>query len=178
MTFDIIESVGVLHHMADPVTGLEKLLELLRTGGLINIGLYSKHARKSILAAQKYFHERGYTASRTDIRRAREETLALDKANPIYNMTKTSDFFSLSEFCDLAFHAQEVCYTLPEVAEILTRIGLQFIGFELTDTKVKQYYKQLHPEDTSLTNLSNWHEFEQQYPDTFIEMYTFWSQKA
>ncbi|MGO9989534.1 MAG: methyltransferase domain-containing protein, partial [Steroidobacteraceae bacterium] len=34
-TFDIIESVGVLHHLADPFTGWRTLLSLLRPGGFM-----------------------------------------------------------------------------------------------------------------------------------------------
>jgi len=175
--FDIIESVGVLHHMADPLKGLKILLELLRPCGLINIGLYSKLARRSIIATQKFFHERGYNASDDDLRKAREEILALDLSDPMYSITSTQDFYSLSEFCDLAFHAHEVCYTLPEVARILDRFNLRFIGFELSDPAIKLHYKKLYPEDKNLTNLSNWSAFEHRFPDTFTEMYTFWSQR-
>jgi Flp pilus assembly protein TadD len=40
-TFDLIESDGVLHHMADPWAGWRVLLSLLRPGGFMRIGLYS-----------------------------------------------------------------------------------------------------------------------------------------
>src|SRR5690606_20501618 len=39
--FDIIECVGVLHHMADPWAGWRKLLGCLKPAGLMYIGLYS-----------------------------------------------------------------------------------------------------------------------------------------
>ena len=39
--FDIVESSGVLHHMADPVAGWRVLTDCLKPGGLMNIGLYS-----------------------------------------------------------------------------------------------------------------------------------------
>ena len=40
--FDLIESDGVLHHLADPCAGWRVLLSLLRPGGLMCIGLYSE----------------------------------------------------------------------------------------------------------------------------------------
>ena len=43
--FDLIESVGVLHHLADPYAGWRVLLSLLRPGGFMRIGLYSEIAR-------------------------------------------------------------------------------------------------------------------------------------
>jgi len=176
--FDIIESVGVLHHMAEPLEGLSILLDLLRPSGLINIGLYSKLARRSIIATQKYFREKGYTTSHIDIRKAREDILALEHSNPMYSITSTQDFYSLSEFCDLAFHVQETSYTLLDVARILDQSRLNFIGFDLSDPSIKQHYRKFYPEDKDLTNLDNWNAFEQRFPDTFLEMYTFWSQKA
>src|SRR5207244_436635 len=38
-TFDLIESVGVLHHLADPLAGWKILLSLLRPGGFMMVGL-------------------------------------------------------------------------------------------------------------------------------------------
>jgi 2-polyprenyl-3-methyl-5-hydroxy-6-metoxy-1,4-benzoquinol methylase/Flp pilus assembly protein TadD len=39
--FDVIETVGVLHHLADPAAGWRVLLSLLRPHGLMLVGLYS-----------------------------------------------------------------------------------------------------------------------------------------
>ena len=44
--FDIIESVGVLHHMDDPMAGWKVLTDCLKPGGLMKIGLYSELARE------------------------------------------------------------------------------------------------------------------------------------
>ena len=46
--FDIIECVGVLHHMNDPFKGWSILTDCLVDGGLMNIGLYSRQARGQI----------------------------------------------------------------------------------------------------------------------------------
>src|SRR5690606_839498 len=43
--FDIIECVGVLHHMADPWAGWRKLVSRLKPSGLMYVGLYSATAR-------------------------------------------------------------------------------------------------------------------------------------
>ena len=44
-SFDVIDSCGVLHHMSDPFKGWRILLDLLRPGGLMHIGLYSEAGR-------------------------------------------------------------------------------------------------------------------------------------
>ena len=36
--FDIVESVGVLHHMNEPIVGWKKLKDCLKPGGLMKIG--------------------------------------------------------------------------------------------------------------------------------------------
>ena len=40
--FDIVESVGVLHHMDEPIVGWNKLKDYLKRSGLMKIGLYSE----------------------------------------------------------------------------------------------------------------------------------------
>ena len=45
--FDIVESVGVLHHMGNPMEGWKVLTDCLKPGGLMKIGLYSELARKN-----------------------------------------------------------------------------------------------------------------------------------
>ena len=44
--FDIVECIGVLHHMERPLDGLKVLLELLKPDGVLKLGLYSELARK------------------------------------------------------------------------------------------------------------------------------------
>ena len=51
--FDIIESSGVIHHMQNPLLGWKILTRLLKVGGLMNIGLYSKIARRNIFLIRK-----------------------------------------------------------------------------------------------------------------------------
>ena len=51
--FDIIESVGVLHHMDEPMAGWRVLTDLLKPSGLMKIGLYSELARQHIAEVRK-----------------------------------------------------------------------------------------------------------------------------
>ena len=65
--FDLIESVGVLHHLGDPLAGWRILVDLLRPGGLMRIGLYSEIARQPLRCGRSMIAEKGYTASAEDI---------------------------------------------------------------------------------------------------------------
>jgi 2-polyprenyl-3-methyl-5-hydroxy-6-metoxy-1,4-benzoquinol methylase len=64
--FDIIESIGVLHHMKEPMAGWRVLTDLLKTGGLMNIGLYSESARRHIVKARDDIALRGIGTSKSD----------------------------------------------------------------------------------------------------------------
>ena len=75
-SFDFIDVSGVLHHLGDPWQGWRALLSLLRPGGVMQVGLYSKLARQNVVAARALIAERGYRPIPEDIRRCREEILA------------------------------------------------------------------------------------------------------
>jgi 2-polyprenyl-3-methyl-5-hydroxy-6-metoxy-1,4-benzoquinol methylase len=67
-TFDVIEACGVLHHLDDPFAGWRVLLELLRPGGFMYLGLYSALGRKHIVNVRSLIAERGYRSSPDHIR--------------------------------------------------------------------------------------------------------------
>ncbi|SVE23291.1 uncharacterized protein METZ01_LOCUS476145, partial [marine metagenome] len=52
--FDVINCTGVLHHMADPITGWKILLSRLSPDGLMKIGLYSEYARRHVVDVRKW----------------------------------------------------------------------------------------------------------------------------
>ena len=113
--FDVIESVGVLHHMDDPLSGWKALVDILRIGGLMKIGLYSNVARQHIIEARGQIARKKYTGSSDDIRRYRGEILNADRQSDseIIKVLDSSDFYSLSACRDLLFHVQEHQFTLP-----------------------------------------------------------------
>ncbi len=173
--FDVIESCGVLHHLADPLAGWEVLLSLLRPGGCMRLGLYSRMARRNITRTRALILAKGYAPTVEDIRRCRQDLLAVQDSLE-GNTLLMSDFFSSSGCRDLLFNVQECCMTLVEIGAFLARHSLRFLGFDL-DAPVLEAYRRRFPEDASATDLARWHDFEAENPDTFIEMYQFWVQK-
>jgi len=172
-TFDVIDVSGVLHHMADPVAGLRVLLSLLRPGGFLRLGLYSRIARREISAARNYLAERGYGSGAEDIRRARQDILASGYGG----VAQSNDFFATSECRDLLFHVQEQQMTLPQIKAMLAEHGLRFIGFEFDPLTARRAAEALAANGESMADLDAWNEFEQRNPATFRGMYQFWSQK-
>lgn len=176
--FDVIESLGVIHHMRSPEKGLEALLGVLVPDGYLKLGLYSVAGRRHITACQNKLAEMGYKDNYSDMRQARAYILELEEDHPFRKIEAYNDFYSLSMFRDLLFHRQEHCFTLPEIKALLTKYNLDFKGFTdlgLQETALK--YAEMFPGDPERTNLDNWDVFEQEYPDTFTGMYKFWCHK-
>jgi SAM-dependent methyltransferase len=172
--FDIIESGGVLHHMYEPMAGWRVLVDLLKPGGLINIGLYSKLARHHIAEVRKEIAVLGLGTSQADIRKFRQSIAeSHDENNQL--LTTSSDFFSLSTLRDLIFHVQEHRFTLPQIKNSLDELGLKFCGFE-NEVAISNF-RELHGNEADIYDLELWHHYEERNPLAFAAMYQFWCQK-
>jgi 2-polyprenyl-3-methyl-5-hydroxy-6-metoxy-1,4-benzoquinol methylase len=174
--FDYIDACGVLHHLADPWEGWRTLLSLLRPGGAMLVGLYSRLARRAIVDARKLIAARGYRPIPEDIRRCREEIMAADEGSALKSVIQWNDFFAISECRDLLFHVHEQQTALREIKAFLAANSVQFSGFML-DAPTFQRFVTRFPEPAALTDLDRWEEFELQEPGTFAAMYQFWVQK-
>jgi SAM-dependent methyltransferase/tetratricopeptide (TPR) repeat protein len=172
-TFDVIDAGGVLHHMADPMHGWKVLLQLLRPGGVMHLGFYSKLGRRDVVAARAVIAERGYPSTADGIRACRRD-LSVSRARNVANFY---DFFSTSECRDLLFHVQEHQIAIPDIKAFVGENQLTFVGFEVP-AEVRQAYAARFPADRAMTDLDRWHEFETERPGTFVGMYRFWVRRA
>ena len=176
--FDVIEAVGVLHHLADPLVGWRTLLSLLHPGGFMRLGFYSEVARRNIARARAVIAEQGYKATTAnEIRECRQYLIGENRRFDFETITKSFDFFSTSACRDLLFHAQEHSMTLLCIEEFLQENNLTFLGFEI-DGAVLRAYRNRFPDDRFGTSLRQWQIFEYENPLTFFGMYEFWLQKA
>ncbi|MGO9045839.1 MAG: methyltransferase [Xanthobacteraceae bacterium] len=171
-TFDRIEAVGVLHHLADPKAGWRVLLGLLAPNGIMRVGLYSEAARRPIVEARAIVAERGYPSTAEGIRALRQ-TIIREKDEPRWkSLVQTVDFYSMSGCRDMFFNVMEHRLTIPDIKSFLDDEGLSFLGFEL-DPKVLEKFQQQNPEVDSLTDLDAWAAFEAANSQTFLNMYLF-----
>jgi 2-polyprenyl-3-methyl-5-hydroxy-6-metoxy-1,4-benzoquinol methylase len=174
--FDVIEAVGVLHHLAEPMAGWRILLSMLRPGGFMRIGLYSKLARQDIVAARLLIAKRGYRPSVEDVRRCRHALADLGNGAPLSKVVNWLDFFSTSRCRDLLFHAQEHQFTLPDIDAFLRANELEFLGFDLPVGALRNF-RQRFPNYGTMNDLALWHTFELENPSLFTSMYQFWIRK-
>lgn len=172
--FDIVESAGVLHHMNSPMDGWKVLVDCLKPGGLMKIGLYSESARQHIVKARHEIADANIGASHAEMRLFR--TKIIDSEDHHHKSIRTStDFYSMSELRDLLFHVQEHRFTIGMIGEFLSELGLKFCGFEAD--KIVEHFKLTNPQANDLYDLAKWQAYESSNPRAFAGMYQFWCQK-
>lgn len=171
--FDHIECCGVLHHMQDPAAGLKALVGQLKPGGKMKLALYSTLGRRRIKRAQDQIKSQGLSSSAEDIRAFRKQLIqdTIEGRND-FPLIRWKDFYSLSECRDLLFHEQEICFGLDEIQQLLEKTGLTFERMSV-DLPIQNDFQLQYPEPEQLSDLSCWHQYEQDNPDTFGGMYQF-----
>src|SRR5262249_34743518 len=152
----MIDCVGVLHHLADPVAGWRALLARLRPGGVMRIGLYSFAAREPVRDAWRYIKERGLEPTAADIRRFRQEVFAhlrREHALPLrfVSVAWLIDFYTLSMCRDLAFHVRETQFAIRDIFRTIAGLDLDLLGFFFSNPSTTRAYLERFPDDPHLT---------------------------
>lgn len=176
-TFDFVSCFGVLHHMADPELGWKKLVARLKPDGLMEIGLYSRHARRVITTGRARIAQLKIPPTPEGMRNFRRKSRWMFNPRDYTTLTNWYDYFALNMYRDLLFHAHEDPFDIPRIQRALDALGLAFAGFKLPETILDQY-RQRYPDDPAALNLKNWQQFEEANPDTFGACYRFLCRRA
>ena len=173
---DLIECIGVLHHLADPFAGWRALLDRLRPGGLMYVGLYSATARRGLTALRESLAGDGVDPADPDaIREVRARILAEPRNDFERALADSADFYTLSEVRDLLFHAHERPLTLEAIGGFLAEEALDFLHMDVRP-HIADAFAAARGEAAAL-DLGAWAEYERDNPDTFDGMYLFWVRK-
>jgi len=174
--FQVIECVGVLHHMADVWAGWRALLDRLAPGGLAYIALYSAISRANLRRLRAEPGYPGPGCSDNAARAYRAELMARPAGAPGTELLHSRNFFSLHEFRDLALHASEQHVSLGDIAGFLSEHRLRFAGFTLEPQIIERFHAFAGtPERPG--SLADWQRFEEANPHTFDAMYAFWTER-
>ncbi|MBD2579820.1 class I SAM-dependent methyltransferase [Oscillatoria sp. FACHB-1406] len=133
--FDLINCVGVLHHLPNPVKGLQAIASKLAPGGLLHIFVYAELGRREIRLMQEAIallqgDRRGdYTDG---VKVGRHLFSALPQDNPIVKQDR--ERWSLENhrdeaFADMYVHPQEIDYNIETLFDLIETSGLTFLGF-------------------------------------------------
>jgi SAM-dependent methyltransferase len=170
--FDIIECSGVLHHMANPLAGAQVLKGLLKPHGLLKVGLYSERARNEVVGCRKLISELYPETSSQIIREFRKEVL--NNADGFPQIVQSADFYSMSGCRDLLFHVQEHRFTPNSLENLISDLGMTFMGFVQVQGEHLRAYDERFPLDKHRTDLGNWEQLEEDIPQIFSAMYQFY----
>jgi SAM-dependent methyltransferase/tetratricopeptide (TPR) repeat protein len=176
-TFDIIECVGVLHHMADWRAGWRALLGQLKPKGLMYIGLYSAVSRQTLRGLRSEPDYPGPGCSDDEARAYRRSLLVRDGAAHGGDLKISRDFYALNAFRDLTLHESEAHVTLEEIDAFITANGLAFHGFTLDEQVIADLRARL-PHTATPGGAAEWAAFERDHPRTFDGMYRFWVERG
>ena len=130
--FQMINSVGVLHHMANPAAGLAALARALAEGGILHLFLYADGGRWEIHRTQHALRLLGVQADGAGVRFARQLMARLPEHNSIrqrHQQRWALDTASDAAFADMYLHPQETSYTLETLFRLVEGCGLEFLGF-------------------------------------------------
>lgn len=133
--FDLINSVGVLHHLPNPEAGIKSLANKLRAGGLMHIFVYAELGRFEISLMQQAIallqgNLRG--DYQDGVKVGRQLFASLPENNRLVKREK--ERWSLENhhdtcFADMYVHPLEFDYNIETLFKLIDASGLEFIGF-------------------------------------------------
>ena len=130
--FDLINCVGVLHHLPNPIRGIKALAEKLAPGGLMHIFVYGELGRWEIQLMQRAIALLQPQDYRDGVQVGREIFASLPEDNRLVKREK--ERWSMENqrdecFADMYVHPQEIDYNIDTLFELINASGLDFLGF-------------------------------------------------
>ncbi len=130
--FDYINSVGVLHHLRDPLAGLKALGQRLAPQGILHLFLYADAGRWEIHRTQKALELLDAGTGSDGLRLGRELFSDLPETNRLrrtHDQRWALDTQADANFADMYLHPQETSYDLGRLMALIKASGLYFAGF-------------------------------------------------
>ena len=140
--FDVIYSSGVLHHLSEPLIGLQNLEKVLAPHGVISLMLYGSYGRQALyrliegielMQGEEHSIEEKLPLARL-LAEVAEQTIFKD--NSWQNTSVVNDV----EFVDRCLNVNEVSYDIESLWQLLEQANMQFIRWS-------------EPEEWSITKL-------------------------
>jgi SAM-dependent methyltransferase len=133
--FDLINCVGVLHHMPDPIRGIRALAGKLKPGGILHIFVYAELGRWEIQLTQQAIallqgdlqgdYKDGVQVGRTLFSALPEQNRLRQREETRWALENHRD----ECFADMYVHPQEIDYNVKTLFELIDASGLDFVGF-------------------------------------------------
>jgi SAM-dependent methyltransferase len=125
--FDLIVSTGVLHHMAEPTTGMKALAACLRPDGVAAIMLYARYGRIGVEMLQGVFREMGLRQNDPSVLMVKDALATLPQDHPIMSYVSVApDLQFDAGLVDTFLHGRERSYTVDDCLDLVASAGLVF----------------------------------------------------
>ena len=133
--FDLINCVGVLHHLPNPIQGIQALASKLAPGGFMHIFVYAELGRWEIQLMQKAIallqgerqgdYRDGVSVGRQLFASLPENNRLVKREKERWSLENHRD----ESFADMYVHPQEIDYNIETLFKLIDGSGLEFIGF-------------------------------------------------
>ncbi|MEC4804472.1 MAG: class I SAM-dependent methyltransferase [Jaaginema sp. PMC 1079.18] len=133
--FDLINCVGVLHHLPDPIAGMQAIASKLAPGGLLHIFVYAELGRWEIRLMQEAIallqgsqqgdYQDGVKVGRALFAALPDDNRLVQQEKQRWSMENHRD----EAFADMYVHPQEIDYNIRTLFELIDASGLDFVGF-------------------------------------------------
>ena len=130
--FDYINSVGVLHHLDQPESGLRSLAGRLAPDGVLHLFLYADAGRWEIHRTQQALTLLDVGTGREGLRLGRELLASLPEGNRLARHHRERwavDCAADANFADMYLHPQETSYDLQRLFAFIEAADIHFAGF-------------------------------------------------
>ena len=125
--FDQVVCTGVLHHLADPDSGLSALRAVLKPEGALHLMVYAPYGRAGIYMLQEFCRRVGFHAPRSDMQDLLGALRSLPPSHPLAGLLReAADFRSEAGLADTLLHPQDRAYSVPQLFEWLRASRLTF----------------------------------------------------
>jgi hypothetical protein len=177
-TFHVVDAVGAIRRTEDPDRGWTALLTRLRPGGLLKGRVYPRAGVGPVAAVRSFLSERGPVDDDDGVRAARFAAARFLRDVPEGPaVLRLEDFYTLPGFRDLLLRPHERGPTVPELAGLVRRTGVEFLGFVGVGPDLRRAFRRAHPHPAALADVEAWAAFEKANPDAFRPSYRFWVRK-
>lgn len=125
--FDHVVCTGVLHHLADPASGLCALRDVLGPGGAVTLMVYARYGRTGVYLLQEYCRRLGVDTSAGELADLVATLRELPFGHPLSRLLRESrDFADDDALADALCNPRDRSYSAPELLDLLADAGLRF----------------------------------------------------
>ena len=125
--FDLIITTGVLHHMAEPGSGMRALAGCLRPEGVLAVMLYASYGRIGVQMMQSVFKDLGLQQDESSLDVVRDAISQLSPLHPLASYLQIApDLGDDAGVVDTFLHGREEAYSIDECRALVESSGLVF----------------------------------------------------